>query len=159
MSGASYHRGESRQDVRTPTVLIQKVLDLLGVETFDCDLAASDDNAVCEHYYTEAQNSLVQPWRCGDGWNWCNPPYHHVLPWVERAHLQLLTARAQSCLLIPASVGSNWFSEHVHQHASVIFLNGRVTFVGHTQPFPKDLMLCLYSPYYKKPGYDVWRWQ
>jgi hypothetical protein len=33
----------------------------------------------------------------------------------------------------------------------------RLTFVGHTDPYPKDLALLLYGPSVS-PGYEMWMW-
>jgi phage N-6-adenine-methyltransferase len=38
---------------------------------FTLDVAASDENHKCEHYYTKEQNGLAQPW---EGVIWCNHP-------------------------------------------------------------------------------------
>ena len=64
--------------------------------------------------------------------------------------------KATTFLLVPASVGSNWWMHWVHQRASVRFLNPRVTFIGHAQGYPKDLALCVYDG---KFGYECWRWK
>lgn len=157
MAQPQQRRGRSKQDYRTPVEFLIATKAFLGIEDFDWDLAADDENAVTDHYYSVEEDALTRPWRLGDGWNWLNPPFALIRPWVERAYLQMLTARAQTCLLVPAGVGSNWFSEFAHQKCLVVFLNGRITFVGCPDPYPKDLMLLLYSPY-QKPSYEVWRW-
>lgn len=152
--------GRSKQDYCTPKPFLQAAREFLDITEFEADLAASHENAVVNPYYTEEQSALDpdNPWRLGDGWNWCNPPFGHISPWVEKAYLQCLTARAQTCMLLPAGVGSNWFREFVHHKCLVLFLNGRITFEGCEDPYPKDLMLLLYSPYVG-PGYDFWRWR
>ena len=47
-------------------------MSLHNIFHFDLDVAASKENALCEKYYTEEANALVQEWR---GMCWCNPPY------------------------------------------------------------------------------------
>jgi hypothetical protein len=43
-------------------------------------------------------------------------------------------------------------------HRKVVpLLNGRITFVGETMPYPKDCCLLVYGPDVA-PGYDVWSW-
>ena len=59
-------------------------------------------------------------------------------------------------LLVPASVGSNWYAENIHGRALVLALSPRVRFVGHSGPFPKDLILAAYG---KATGFDCWRWR
>lgn len=46
---------------------------------------------------------------------------------------------------------------YYHDQAHVLLLNGRLTFVGHTQPYPKDCALLLYS-LAGRQRYDVWTW-
>jgi hypothetical protein len=82
--------GRSEQTVCTPPEFLRAVRYFLGLcGEFDFDLAASDDNAVTHPryegdrpYYTEQDNALVQTWKCGTGWNWCNPPFGKLAPWV-----------------------------------------------------------------------------
>lgn len=64
---------------------------------------------------------------------------------------------ASIALLVPASVGSYWFSNHVYPHALVLAFRPRLSFDG-KHPFPKDLILCLYSPEIE-PGFQPWRWK
>jgi len=118
-------------------------------------LAASPENAQAPCYLTKAQDSLSQPWDeyvVGDEWAWLNPEFNDIAPWAEKC----ATSRVKVAMLVPASVGSNWFRDFVHGHCVVCLLNGRLTFVGETQPYPKDCLLCLYG---KPPCYVVWSWK
>jgi len=149
------HRSE--QVVCTPPEFLDAVRDRLGIAQFDCDLAASDDNAVCPNYFVEEENALVQPWKEGEDWNWCNPPYENITPWVQKAWMEVPTG-ARTAMLVPASVGSNWWKNWVHEAAHVLLLNGRITFVGHKTCYPKDLALLLYCRSHIG-GYEVWTWE
>lgn len=91
-----------------------------------------------------------------DGWNWLNPPFGDLRPWVQKAY-QESRLGARTSMLVPAGVGSNWWRDWVHGKARVLLLNGRITFVGHKQPYPKDCALLLYEPNVI-PGYEVWAW-
>ena len=52
---------------------------------FALDVAATDDNALCERYYTKEIDGLSQSWKA-DGSVWCNPPYGHgIIKWVRKA--------------------------------------------------------------------------
>jgi hypothetical protein len=64
---------------------------------------------------------------------------------------------ARILLLVPASVGANWFQNHVAPNAHVIELVGRVKFVGHKQGFPKDLVLCAFM--HGLTGRSSWKWR
>jgi phage N-6-adenine-methyltransferase len=151
----------SRQDYGTPPELLAAVKAYLRIAEFDCDLAASPSNAVCARYFTEADNALVQPWKQGDGYNWLNPPFATIGPWVERAWWQLCASRAQTVMLVPAAVGSNWWRDWVDDNAYVKFLNPRLTFVGCKDPYPKDCALLVYERrvFEDGPSYEVWTWK
>lgn len=132
---------KTKQDVETPEDLFR----LLDVEfEFVRDLAATAENRKCADFITPEQNSLETPWAKLAGWQWLNPPFADIEPWLEKCVYEARRG-AQLVVLVPASVGANWFRHLVEGKAEVRFLNGRVTFVGHVKPYPKDLMLCIYE--------------
>lgn len=149
---------KSEQSVSTPPEFIKKVLQLLGVNYFDIDLAADAKNTVAAHrWFDENDNSLIQSWIGGNGgWQWLNPPYSDIRPWVEKAWNESQKG-AKIAVLVPASVGSKWWSDFVDHKAHVLFLQPRLTFVGHEHPYPKDLALLLYTRYVHG-GSRYWRW-
>lgn len=158
--------GRSKQDYQTPPEFLQTVKNLLDITYFDFDLAADKNNTVVHHalddkgYFDEADNALVQCWRLGYGYNWCNPPYADIRPWVEHACIQTMTFYCKTAMLLPAGVGSNWWRDWVHNKAYVHFLNPRLQFVGTTASYPKDLALLLWSPATTgSGGYNVWTWR
>ncbi len=65
---------------------------------------------------------------------------------------------SQIVSITPASIGSEWFRNIIYGHAYVLALNPRLTFVGETAPYPKDLILSIFCPAWG-PGFDVWRWR
>lgn len=151
------HRSE--QVVCTPPDFIKSVMNLLGDE-FGIDLAASQENSVSQYaLYTEEDNALdpQNGWiSIYGGWAWCNPPYSDIKPWVEKAWSESQRG-AKIAMLVPASVGSKWWSNWVDNKAHVLFLQPRLTFVGHEHPYPKDLALLLYTRYVHG-GSRYWRW-
>lgn len=151
--------GKSKQDYQTPKEFIQAVKNRLCIADFDIDLAASADNRVCEQYYGIEQDSLSDacPWRVGNGWSWLNPPYSHIEPWVEKAAKESWNG-AHIAMLVPASVGANWWRRWVEPWAYQSYLNGRLTFPPETKPYPKDLALLLYMPW-GFTGHEIWNWR
>ena len=149
--------GRSRQDYGTPPQFLQAVKDRLGIEDFVWDLAASPSNSVTTYYWDEEQNSLVQDWHAMKGWQWLNPPFSHLSPWVEKCWRESQVGASIACL-VPAGVGANWWRDWVDNKAHVIFLNGRLTFAGERTPYPKDCALLLYNKAYIG-GYEVWNWR
>lgn len=157
MSEPKQKPGRSKQDYGTPPEFIEAVKRRLCVSAFDWDLAATYDNAIAPNFFSAADDALAQPWPAGP--NWLNPPFARIAPWVRKAKEELCGEReSQTVMLVPAAVGSNWWRDYVHGVADVIFINGRIRFVGCTDPFPKDCALLLYQPFAGTRWY-VWDWR
>lgn len=153
--------GASEQSVQTDPLFIAAVVERFGPLVID--LAASAENAQAPNYITAEQDSLAQDWE-EEGWpsgnRWLNPPFKNIGQWAAKcARYETRAPHAESnpiLFLVPAGIGANWYRDHVHGKARVSFLNGRLTFVGHTKPYPKDCMLCVYG---RPPGFEVWSWK
>lgn len=147
--------GSSKQDYATPRDFVEAVEIIIG-SRFVVDLAASSENAVCPIFIDAAQNSLVQPWHEIAGWVWLNPPFARIAPWVEKCALEAAQG-SRIVALLPAAVSTNWFRKYVAGKAMVLFVRPRLSFVGAKDPYPKDLMVCIYnSPI---AGYGTWDWK
>lgn len=149
--------GRSKQNYGTPPEFLDAVKRLLDIKEFAVDLAADQFNTVAQIYLTKEMDALSKDWR--EAWTgaaWINPPYDHIAPWVKNAY----ECKGYVVMLVPASVGSNWWRDWVHNKAHVWFLNGRLTFVGCTDPYPKDCALIAYQSSWLGLGweYDVWTW-
>lgn len=126
----------------------QSFFDVLDAEFhFTLDVAASDENAKCQRYYTKADDGLTQPW---DGVVFCNPPYGRALgKWLVKGRDAALHG-STVVFLIPARTDTRWFHEHVHNVADEIrFIKGRLNFEHkdgtHSRaPFPS--MVAVYLP-------------
>lgn len=150
--------GESRQDYATPWEFIRAVEARYG--RLDVDLAARIDNARAPRFVTPKEDSLAVPWaeRFAGMFGWLNPEFADIDPWASKCRVETSTPGGlQVALLTPASVGSNWFAEHVHGHALVLALSPRITFEGERDPYPKDCILSLFG--FGQAGFDVWRWK
>lgn len=153
--------GKSDQVVCTPPEFLAALKFKVAVPEFGYDLAADADNAVASSYYTEEDDALIQSWAEDiptRSWAFCNPPFGDIEPWVRKACLESIEKGANVAMLLPASTGSNWWKAYVHNKCYVLLLNGRLTFVGHKTPYPKDLVVLLYTPMGLR-GYDVWNWR
>jgi len=150
--------GLSKQDYQTPKEFLAAVRLRLRIPFFDCDLAADKDNRKSPvYFYDESTDALKQHWRGLGDWLWLNPPYNNITPWVKKAGEESLGG-AKIAVLIPASVGANWWRDYVENSCYQLFLNGRITFEGCTTPYPKDCALLLYTPYIRS-GNCVWDWK
>lgn len=149
--------GRSEQVVCTPVTFLNAVRERLCIVDFTIDLAASAENKVCERFYSEEDDSLIQDWNVATGWAFCNPPFGTIEPWVAKASREAWKG-AYTAMLVPASVGSNWWRTWVEPYAYQSYLNKRITFVGHKHAYPKDLALLLYTPWCFS-GHEIWRWE
>lgn len=150
-----HNRGRSKQDYRTPPEFLRALKARLGVVGFYRDLAASDDS-VAPRFFSKEDDALTKEWVAPEGeWLFCNPPYSNIGPWVMKAS----ECSSNVAMLIPASVGSNWWKDSVDGVANVLFLNGRLTFVGATAPYPKDCAILLFTHKRGSAGYSVWSWR
>jgi hypothetical protein len=104
-------------------------------------------------FYGIEENSLSQDWSQLVGNLWLNPPFGSIAPWAKKC--RTIKFSAIIFFLTPASVGSNWFAENVHEKARVFFLSPRICFDG-KNPYPKDLMLSMFGG---PIGYECWRWK
>ena len=145
-------RGTSKQDYGTPPEFIAAVERRFG--RLHVDLAARADNARCPIFVPPERDSLAISWAEFSGKRcWLNPPFGNIKPWAKKCssmrglHIVMLT---------PASVGANWFADYVHGKAIVLALSPRITFVGESDPFPKDCMLSIFG--LGVAAFDVWRW-
>ncbi len=153
--------GRSKQDYGTPPAFLAAVRSLLNIDAFVFDFATDGANSVAENYFLDG--ALDEDWSAqlpDKAWGWLNPPYAKIGPWVKKAY-ETSKEGGHIAVLVPAAVGANWWREWVNQKADVLFLNGRLTFVGCTDPFPKDCALLLYHPtaYAVQGSYDVWNWR
>jgi DNA (cytosine-5)-methyltransferase 1 len=151
--------GRSKQDYCTPPEFLEALKRRLHITEFEIDLATSDENHVAQMWITEQNNSLIQNWGPPyvKGWGFCNPPFAHIRPWVEKAATESANG-ALIAMLVPAGVGANWWRDYVDGLAHVLFLNGRLTFVGETAPYPKDCAILLWTPFIYG-GYEIWNWR
>lgn len=150
--------GRSVQEVETDPELMSAVTKRFG--RIVLDLAANEDNKQADEFYSPEMNSLKQKWGHVKpyGNRWLNPPFGTIAPWARKAAKTRGNLQFSNLLLllVPASVGTNWWLDSVHDQALVLFLSPRLQFVGHSQPYIKDCALVVYG---ETPGYDCWRWR
>lgn len=153
-----------RQDYRTPRVFLDAVENRFGGIGFD--LAATKGHEVSAPLgefgpmgYSPEEDSLTKPWNVSilaGQCVWLNPPFAHIDPWAEKLARECAHLRRWTLMLVPASVGSNWYREHLWNRTVVLGLSPRLTFVGEDAPYPKDLMLVCAG--FGMHGFGTWRW-
>ncbi len=148
----------SEQVVQTDPLFMRAVERTFG--TIHVDLAATRENTQAPVFISKEVDSLSQNWTmlCTKPHTrmWLNPEFSDIGAWAKKCSETVLEDGGVILLLTPASVGANWFRDYVAEKARVLFLNGRLKFVGHKQPYPKD---CILSVYGVPVGYRVWSWK
>lgn len=155
MSMPKQKPGKSRQDYQTPPDFLAAVI--LAYGPFTWDLAASAKNTAAHNYYTKEQNSLAQDWTKLHGNLWLNPPFGMCDLFAEKCAISTGPGR-RIIMLTPASVSCNWFADFVWGKALIMPVRPRLTFVGETTPYPKDLMLTIWEPL-PITGLSLWRYR
>lgn len=125
---------EIRDKWRTPSAIFHALDKEFN---FAIDVAASDDNHLCEKYHTEENCGLSKAWDVpAQSYAWCNPPYSNIKPWVEQANRQ--AKRGIGCvMLIPQDQSVGWFKEAIRSCAEVrIITGGRIAFINAATGLP-----------------------
>lgn len=150
---------ESKQSVSTPPDLVEYVKRRWPIAI---DLAASADNAICSDFLSEAEDSMLVDWMrrilCPPNpdiydlyasslmpWprpvGWLNPPFGKLDPWMEKSRAEA-NRGAHTVSLVPASIESGWFSQHVYQGPCTVYvLKGRLKFPGYANVAGQGHML------------------
>lgn len=170
MGGPSINRAESSGDIWTPWEFIRAIEATFG--PVRVDLAATIHSAKAKVFITPETNSLKQNWsqfyrfHPRDSILYLNPPYGNITPWAKKcAKTYKDDEQVEIMLLVPASVGANWFWDHVWEYATVYSV-GRMVFdncfdrkTGQlvSTVYPKDLILAHYTN--SSPSRTLQRWQ
>lgn len=93
---------ESEKDLaQTPVWFIESLCDLLGIEFFELDVCALEQTkkaATCYSLAERGENCLELEW---DLWNWCNPPFSNILPFLEKAVEQSSSGFKNTAVIMP----------------------------------------------------------
>lgn len=136
--------GKSKQDYATPWPFIRALEARFG--KIELDLAATKDNTKAPLWITPEQDSLSMDWNAPNFTSarlaFLNPPFGSIAPWARKC---AEAERLRILFLVPASVGSNWWAQHVHGQADlVLFVRPRLSFDGKNS-FPKDCAVAVYN--------------
>lgn len=162
MSGPTIDRAASSGDIWTPQPFIDAVEKKFG--PLEIDLAASPASAKAPLWFgpgSSTADALAIEWNAlfratKDGHYplcWLNPPFRAITPWARKCAAAWLKG-AEILLLVPGSIGANWFEHWVWPYADVYSI-GRMVFdncfdrrTGElvTTPYAKDLVLAHYGP-------------
>jgi phage N-6-adenine-methyltransferase len=166
MSAAIGNRDPEKQGHRTPQEFLDAVNRRFGTITWD--LAATTGHQVTGadgRHFSPEQDALAQDWRSlihpeEDDRNcrvaWLNPPFSNIRPWVSKLDTECRELPRWTLCLVPASMGSHWWADHVLGKCVALGVT-RMTFVGSTAPYLKDLALLCYG--FGVSGHGFWDWR
>jgi phage N-6-adenine-methyltransferase len=110
----------------TPREVVDRLAQSYG--PFDLDPCCRPETAKAPLFFTKDDDGLQQAW-CGRVW--VNPPYSDPRPWIERAIRATNEREARSVvMLLPAAIDTTWFHDLVLPHGDVVFMRGRIKFIG-----------------------------
>lgn len=111
---------------------------------FFLDAAASVDNTLCHHFYSQQVNGLAFSWAAWvEGAVWCNPPYGtQISKWVRKCFDESQDG-ATVVMLIPARTETAYWHDYVMRAAEIRFVRGRLRFSGSSvnAPFPSAVVV------------------
>lgn len=110
----------------TPINVFDRIAQVYG--PFDLDACCREETAKAQLYYTKEHDGLEREWH---GRVWVNPPYSDPRPWIKKAVESVRQGDAQRVvMLLPAATDTSWFHDLVLPHADVVFVKGRIRFIG-----------------------------
>lgn len=109
---------------------------------FDLDAAASDENHLCDRYYTKEDSGLDHSW---EGMRvFCNCPYSQIKAWAAKF---VEESKRADCIvaLIPARTDTSWWHDYIMTADKIVYIRGRLKFGPGTgsAPFPSALAIWL----------------
>lgn len=121
-----------------------EIFDPLNAEFhFTLDAAASDENALCDCYYTKEEDGSKQDWTGHTVW--CNPPFNaeSLRKFTQQAMRQVANG-VTTALHVPAKTDQPWFHWLWERYQAGVWrvefrwIQGRVQYVGNPDgaPFP-----------------------
>lgn len=107
---------------------------------FELDPCATNENHLCDLFYTIEDDGLKQDW--GDKRVYCNPPYGRgIEKWVAKC----AEHRGLAVMLIPARTDTKWFHAYIYNkpNVEIRFIKGRLKFgeSDNSAPFPSMVVI------------------
>ena len=131
-----------KDDWTTPPHIFEKLNEEF---TFTVDLCASDENHLCDRYYTEKRSCFDADLH--DECIFCNPPYGRDMKKFIAKCYDLWQSGNTVVLLVPARTDTKWFHKYIYHNAEIRFIKGRLRFgnghVVNNAPFAS--MICVFE--------------
>ena len=108
---------------------------------FTLDPCATDENHLCDKYYTMQDDGLKHEWK-GER-VFCNPPYSEISKWCEKAFYESKSEETLIVMLIPSRTDTKYFHDYIYNRTEIRFVKGRLKFGGgnSSAPFPSMIVI------------------
>lgn len=126
-----------RNEWQTPQHIFDACNNRYG--PFVRDMAATEENALCEVYCTKKkirkyskyqfEDAFHCDWNSMNGSLWCNPPYGPagtIPQWLWHGYKHKRNTRV---FLLPNDSSTEWWHKYVRKANEVVFIKGRVQFI------------------------------
>jgi site-specific DNA-methyltransferase (adenine-specific) len=116
----SFSTSKSMMYLRTPTDIWENLSKQFN---FTLDACASDENHLCEKYYTKDNSCLDKSWE-GET-VYCHPMFDiNIGKFAEKCYNENINNNVESVMLIPASTHTRYFHKYIYHNPNVqiIFL-------------------------------------
>lgn len=157
-TGATLNRGKSDQNTETLWEFIHAVEAHWNVD-IALDLASEEATKKAPRCITPELDTFQADWAALLGHNvgWLNPEYDPVDRWLEKCVWEVERG-ARFFTLTRGAVDTNWFWDLIYPNAAIYAVQPRITFVGHTAPYPFPLILSTWGMAFKEK-LSAWRWK
>ena len=126
---SSVHFSSKSNEWETP----RYVFDFLNKQfNFELDAAATESNKLCDNFYTQKDNSLLQNWSKHKS-IYCNPPYGRLISKFIKKGYEANQLGSLVVFLIPARVDTKWWHDYCSK-GEVWFIKGRLKFINKAFP-------------------------
>lgn len=125
---------------KTPQELYRKLNERFK---FTLDPCSTEENHLCDKYYTKKENGLCKSWKGETAF--VNPPYSEIKQWVEKCYLEHETNGVTAVMLIPSRTDTKYFHEYIYHKAKIEFIKGRLHFSNSKNSAPFPSMIVIYD--------------
>ena len=123
----------------TPRPFFMRLNEEFG---FTLDPCAKPHNALCNKYFTEEDDGLIQNWQGHRAF--VNPPYGRAVGlWVKKCYEESRKPDTTVVMLIPARTDTKYWHNYVMKADELHLVKGRIKFGGGTNsaPFPSAVVV------------------
>lgn len=119
-----YSRTHSSKDNwETPPYFFKLLDNEFG---FTLDPCSSEENHLCNKYYTKEENGLLQSW-AGEI-VFVNPPFSNMKEWVSKCYRESLAKDTIIVMIMPSRTDTKYWHNYVMKATEIRFCKGRVNF-------------------------------